>query len=392
MKKLKVLHITQSLGGVETHLREIIAHIDPTRFELVVLSPPSASLSAWCDRHGVRHETTRMARGLAPLTDAKTLVRMVRLLRRERPDLVHLHSSKAGFLGRIACKLTAHSSLFTPNGVSYLSFRGWKRMAYFALETMAKPLTDHVLAVSHSEANRLIFEVGHHPETVQTLLNSVTFGATAERPSPRRFHNREVRIGTVARLTHQKNPLMLVNVAKQVMDANPDVHFYLLGAGLHDHLKTEVDALIAAHGIGRRFHLLNWGDQGSSDDFIRSLDVFVLTSLFEGLPYSLLEAMRAGVPCVVSTCDGCLDVIRNEVNGLSCLTQEEFVGAIQSLLADPELATRLGQEGQRHAAHHHNSERTIRQLARIYSRLCGQPFVEPVPIPASAVEEYQLTG
>ncbi|GAB3930532.1 glycosyltransferase [Larkinella terrae] len=381
MKKIKILHITQSLGGVETYIREIITHIDKEQFDLKIISPPSKTLSEVCAQHNVAHIEIDISRNFNPFSDSISLIRLYRLIKRERPSCVHIHSSKAGFLGRISSKLAGYPSLFTPNGVSYLSFTGMKRLIYFTLESFAKFFTDRILTVSYSEANRLIYEVGHKQNSIDVLLNSVTFPLNYSSLQRTNYpKNEHPKIGTIARLTPQKNPLLYVTVAYHVIQTHPESHFYLLGAGFHDHLKTEVIDLINRYGIADQFHILDWCDPKASSEFINSLDVFVLTSVFEGLPYSLLESMRAGVPCVVSACDGCLDVVRNGENGYACLTKEQYVKAILDLLENPILAKRIGENGASYSYTFHNSSKNSKILSEIYKKVSNPEWSDEVQV------------
>src|SRR6266540_2963053 len=133
-----------------------------------------------------------------------------------------------------------------------------------------------------------------------------------------------MKVGTVARLTYQKNPLLFVDIAADVISKFSDAHFYFLGAGYHDHLRKDVEERIKKYSIENNFHLINMGDHIVALNFLHQIDVFVLPSVFEGLPYALLEAMYEGVPCVVSKCDGNNDVINNNDNGFSCITNKSI--------------------------------------------------------------------
>src|SRR3954454_3973265 len=141
MEKIKILHITQAFGGVETYLRQVVQNIDRNKFEIIVASPEKNTLQNFCAQNNVKHHVLHMARGANPFGDLASIFRIRRLIKKEKPKLVHLHSSKAGFVGRIASKTKKCKSLFTPHGVSYLSFRGFKRMMFFSLELFAKRYT-----------------------------------------------------------------------------------------------------------------------------------------------------------------------------------------------------------------------------------------------------------
>src|SRR5215471_4359565 len=232
MEKIKVLHITQAFGGVETYLRQVIQNIDRVKFEIVIASPEKDTLQNFCAENKIKHHVLHMARGANPIGDVASIFRIRKLIKKEKPGLVHLHSAKAGFVGRIAARTKKCRSLFTPHGVSYLSFTGFKRLIFFSLELFAKKYTDKVLAISHSEANRCMYEIGIKEEKIYIIPNSLTIPETrAEIPNKLGMLAGKMKVGTMSRLTYQKNPLLYADIAAEVIKKLPGTHFYFLGAG-----------------------------------------------------------------------------------------------------------------------------------------------------------------
>lgn len=369
MEKIKVLHITQSVGGVETYLRQVFLNLDKDRFELVVASS-EPNIQHLCEKHDVKFYSIKMSRGFNPFLDMRSIFSIRSLIKKEKPKLVHLHSSKAGFVGRIAAKTKKCKSLFTPHAVSYLSFTGVKRMMFFMLEVFGKKFTHKILAISYSEANRCIYEIGIKPQDVYVIPNSLTVpGAPADIPDKLGRLQGEIKIGTIARLTPQKNPLLFVDIANAIIQQNSNVHFYFLGAGFHDHLGKEVNERIEQYGIAGNLHLIDKGDHTIALNFLRQLDIFLLPSVFEGLPYALLEAMLEGVPCVVSKCDGNMDVINNSENGFTCLALEDYVHAISLLINDKQKAAAIAAAGKQTVIEKYNISRNIKILEKIYTEM-----------------------
>jgi len=112
--------------------------------------------------------------------------------------------------------------------------------------------------------------------------------------------------------------------------------------------------------------ILPWGDDNTSKTFLAETDIFVMTSVFEGLPFSLLEAMAVGIPCVVSKVDGNTDVIHNMENGMSCLTEHEFCSKLEMLINNISLRKTLGSVGAAYVNHHHNLTNMALKLAEFY--------------------------
>lgn len=368
MKPIKILHITQSVGGVETYLKQIFSTIDHSKFEIVLIGTISELLEPYCIKYNVRFKRLKMARGLNPFLDIRSIFQLISIIKKEKPVCVHLHSSKGGFLGRIATKWASHKSLFTPHGLSYLSFTGFKRMMFFFLELIGKKYTHKILAVSHSEANKLVYELGHKRENIFVIPNAIIIKEDVSMVN-KGLHQltTTINIGTIARLTPQKNPLLFIEIANQVIKrTNGAAHFYFLGVGEHDHLKSEVDQKINQYNIHSNVHLLQRGDLNTSISFLQQLDVFLFPSVFEGLSYALLEAMHEAVPCVVSNVDGNNDLIQNNVNGYACITLEEYVQSICELISNKEKAEQLGQAGKAHIIKHHDLSRNIKLLENVY--------------------------
>lgn len=369
MQRMKIMHITQAIGGVETYIRHVIESIDRDSYEICVVTSEKRLLK-YCREAGIKNHHLRMARGFNPVVDIFSLFGIIRLIRKEKPTLVHLHSSKAGFVGRIAAKVTRCRSLFTPHGGSYLSFTGFKRWMFFLLEIIGKRFTDKLLCISHTEANRFIHAVGIDRADIFVIPNAIPVEKKYPYAKISEFKG-SFKIGTIGRITPQKNPLLFVDVAYDVIRTfeREDVHFYFLGAGFHDHLRPEFEARIREYGITDKLHILEKGDSSIACAFLRQIDCFLLTSLYEGLSYALLEAMLASVPCVVSKTDGNNDVINNAENGFSCLTRADYLSAIKKLISDRSMAARIGESGRQYVMENHNLSKNIRYLEKIYRNL-----------------------
>ncbi len=379
MQRIKVLEITQSVGGVETYLKQVISTIDHSKYELKIVGTISENLEPYCIKYKVPFIRLKMARGFNPALDIASVFRLKKVLQQERPACAHLHSAKGGFLGRLACRLAKQKSLYTPHALSYLSFTGMKRKLFFALEKFAGQFSYKLLAISHSEAERLVQDLGQKRENIYVIPNSLVvenyFYSSFSNNSNLYNLSGEIKIGTIARLTPQKNPLLFIDIANEVIKKNGNrVHFYFLGVGEHDHLKDEVEARIQQYGIGNNIHLLQRGDLQTSIHFLQQLDVFLFPSVFEGLSYALLEAMLQGVPCVVSNVDGNNDVIHNGINGFNCNGLADYTKAISLLINDKQKAIAYGQAAKEYVLEHHDLQKNIHGLEKIYSEFASMQY------------------
>ncbi len=375
MQRTKVLHITQSVGGVETYLKQIISTIDHSRFELKIVGTISENLEPYCIKYNVPFIRLKMARGLNPALDIKSIFQLQKVIKKEKAACAHLHSAKGGFIGRIACSLAKQKSLYTPHALSYLSFTGIKRKAFFGLEKFAKQFTYKILAISESEAERCVTDLGHKKENIFVIPNSLVIDNYWYNTNTSQLHTLQgdIKVGDIARLTPQKNPLLFVDIANAVIQKKgKSIHFYILGIGEHDHLMDAVQQKIKEYNIASNLHLLERGDLQTSIHFLQQLDVFLFPSIFEGLSYALLEAMLQGVPCVVSNVDGNRDVIHNDITGYACNDLDDYVNRIISLIDDETKRRQLGEGAKQYVLDHHDLKKNIHKLESIYERFANR--------------------
>lgn len=366
MRKIRLLYITQSYGGVEIYLRQIIERLDYSRFDLYILAPTNTPFEDFCKSHDVTFFSMDMSRGIDIIGDTRAYIKVRKYLKSIRPDIVHTHSSKAGIIGRIAASKQQIRHVFTPHGISYLSFSGFKRSLFILIESFVKRYTDKVLACSYSEGIRFEFEIGIPKENITCLPNAINTHNVQINNNLFNNHSAIINIGSIARLTHQKNPLLFVEIAKQLSNKYSNVRFSILGTGLTDHLKEETIALIQKYDLQNKFEILGWGDRAKSIQYLKSLDIFILPSIFEGLPLSLLEAMSCGTISITSKCDGCNDVIQHGENGFACITAEQYVDIVTRLIENENLQKQIRESAVEYIKEHHNIDNFIKNLEAYY--------------------------
>ena len=250
--------------------------------------------------------------------DFRALLDLVRIGREVRPDIIHLHSSKAGILGRIAYWNARVPLFYTPHGYSFLMRHAsaLKRTFYRLMELVMAKTRCTTIACSKGELDetlpmtRRAFLVnnGIDPEEIDSYLRQAS-GKKNPEPRARGAYT----VFTIGRICDQKNPELF----NQVALALPDLRFLWIGDG---ELR---DALTAPN-----IEVTGWLSRKEVLSLANQADCFLLPSLWEGLPISLLESMYLGKPCVVSDVIGSRDVIRDGENGFVCGTTEEFVRAI----------------------------------------------------------------
>jgi glycosyltransferase involved in cell wall biosynthesis len=295
------------------------------------------------------------------------------LIRRRQPDIVHGHSSIGGVLARAASWDLPVTRLYTPNGIS-------RSRAALMVERRLGRRTHRLIAVSESEGE-LAVRLGLVPrERLEVILNGIDLAP----PAPASSDLRSVidlapgtpLVGCLARLVAQKSPTDLVRAAALVAQRHDGVHFLLVGSGP---LAASVDEALANSSLGGRFHRLPFLPDAAT--MLGQLDVFVLPSRFEGLPYSALEAMRAGTPVILTDVVGSRDVIEPGRSGL-LVAPGDPVGlsvAILDLLADPGLGAALVDGGYARLRARFDVRAMGQSLAELYRQLLDTGRVDANP-------------
>jgi glycosyltransferase involved in cell wall biosynthesis len=365
---LTVLHVLEAFeAGCARHVTDLVTHVAGVRHVVVV--PPrrvggrtEADSVARLTDAGGRVHVIPMRRFPVHPHNATAVVRIRRLIAAERPHVVHGHASIGGALARAASRRTGAKVVWTPNGVLTSA-------AVLAVERALAPLTDAVVAVSPSEADLLLRLRLATPDQVAMIRNGIDLDP---RPAPVDLRSmlqippHAPLVGMVGRLAPQKAPLDFVDVARRVAEARPDVHFVLIGDG---RLAPAVDAAAAAWDRGRRFHRVPALPQAGR--VLGQLDVFVLTSRYEGGPYAPLEAMREGVPVVLTDVVGSRDLKPVGRTGLLVQPGDTALTAslVTKLLAEEGLASDIANRNREWVVHHGDVRHMATAHLRLYERL-----------------------
>lgn len=349
MSRIKVLHISQATGGVERHVIDIVSRLDKNRFDIAGVCPPqdlikgvSSDKESFLDafkRVGVRAYPVKMHREIRPLSDLSAFFKLYNFIRKEGFDVVHTHSSKAGFLGRLAARLAGVPVIVhTPNNFAFdrPEYMVKERVFYALLERFAGLFCDMVMAVCKDEKD-LAVRLGVLPKEKITVISNVINASNLNFNVDTAKKRRELGVGeskrlvvSVGRAAAQKSPKDFVLAAERVLQKRRDVQFLFLGDGP---LFKKMEGLIRKKKLSEYVRLLGW--RNDSAEIIAASDIFVLSSLWEVLPnHSLLDAMAQGKPAVITAVSGARDAVIDGFNGyvVGVGDYQALAGALLKLL------------------------------------------------------------
>lgn len=350
-------------AGVPRHVLDLVSRLDPGRYEVDVVCPRRSELWRGLEgRRGVRLHSLAPHRQPAP-ADLLSLARLVRLAR--AADLIHAHSAKAGFLARLAAVLTRKRDvcLFTPHAWSFWAGRGVSGRLYRALERLAARWCRVIIALSNSEQEAGLTAGVGRSEQYRVVLNGIDLERFARPPEP--VPGRVVALG---RLAAQKRPDLAVRAMKELRARHAHAHLQLAGDGP---ARPEVEQLVRRLDLGEVVRLI--GPREDVPMLLSQAACLLLTSDYESCPYTVIEAMAAGVPVVATRVGGVPELVEDGVSGLLVEPgrPEQIAAAIGELLADPDRARELGSAGRRIAGERFSVERMVGETVALYDELDG---------------------
>lgn len=334
--------------GVYAIVRDIACNLDPARFEVLILhSLRDDSPKQPEQDFSLGHITLQYL----PMGSSKQYLPAVKSIRQivksYHPDCIHLHSSKAGFLGRLAAKRLCRHILYSPHGFSFLrtDVGTLKRWLFFQLEYwINRYLPAKIIAVSEGEREHAL-KITKDSVVINNFIDTKAFQANADEETSA--------IVTCGRISPQKNPALFNEIAKSL----PEMQFLWIGDGP---LRSSLTALnITITGFLPRDKAIYQ---------VKRACLYLQTSLWEGMPVSILEAMAAGRAVVASNVVGNRDLINDGHTGYLCDPEkpEQFVNRITSLLKLPEIRLTVGSNARSYIMENHNLQRAIDSYQTMY--------------------------
>ena len=358
MKKKKILFIVEAMGGgVFTYIVDLANELINSFDIYIAYAMRPQTPEDYKEKFDKRiHliEVHNFTRSIDLSKDLRAFFEIKRIEKEIQPDIIHLHSSKAGALGRWAFNGNKIPLFYTPHGYSFLmaNYGIVKRTIFRIVEELSAKKNCTVISCSPGE-HQVTLELTKNATFVDNGINIHELDALTKPLETDDTH--PFTVFTLGRICYQKNPQMFNKVANEL----PNIKFLWIGDGeLRDELKAP------------NIKVTGWVERDTALQYLVDTDVFMLTSLWEGLPISLLEAMYMRKLCVVSDVIGNRDVIHTSVNGFVCDKVQDFITAI--LAAKEEKQTKLIDKAYKDVLEHYNTDSMADKYSKIYRSVLKQ--------------------
>jgi len=374
--KIKVCHIITKLelGGAQGNTLYTVSNLNKNEFDAWLVT----------GRGGILDEKTKniktvfidsLVREISPLKDFISFIKIYKLLKKTKPDIVHTHSSKAGIIARFAAKFAGIKKIIhTYHGFGFNDYQNFfVKHFYIFIEKLASSFTDSIIFVS-KENIKTALKYGIGNPTKYKLIRSGIKLKNLKKEKDYSFLRKlgiiksenSVIISTVANLKPQKNPEDFFFIASEIIKEGYDAYFIYAGGGeLLDYFRKRT----LEQNLEKRIHFTGWIEDPSI--VYSSSDIFILTSLWEGLPRSLVEAMAFGVVPVCYKTDGVNDIIEYGVNGFSVEIgdRKKMAELIKELIKNRDLYSKLLENLKKIDLIEFDIDYMVRQQEELYKRL-----------------------
>lgn len=312
-KKPKILHIVEAMGGgVFTYIVELANGISD-EFDIMIAfgmrKETPENYKEYFNDNIQLVQVKNFVRALSPSKDFRACLELRKIVKGFNPDIIHLHSSKAGAIGRMLFSSKKRKMFYTPHGYSFLmeDASGLKKKIYRAIEKICGRKRCITVACGKSEWEKSL-EVSKKSTYISNGINIEKLDKVMNTPL-KKGSKHPFTVYTVGRINYQKNPELFNEIAK----LNPDIRFIWIGEG-------DMKNCLTSENIS----VTGWIEGDFALEIAKNGDVFILPSRWEGLPIALLESMYMKKPCIVSDVVGNRDIIFDGTTGYVCRTAEEF--------------------------------------------------------------------
>ena len=366
--KMKILYCitSSSWGGAQLHVLELCADQLARGNEVTfIVGNKGPLLDKVKQLKGVKVILLpSLVREISPTNDIKAIVELRKIIKSESPDIVHLHSSKAGVIGRLSSIglrkkikviFTVHGWAFTDGVSSRL-----KKSLYRIIEKSVRHFTDLFICVSYYDE-----KIGKRDKVLDSTSNVKVIHNGSTTPSEQSINysvHMPLRLVMIARFSPQKDQETLINAVTKL----PKDSYKLTFVGDGETLQTNKE-LVSKYGLNHNIKFAGFKDD-ISDELINN-DVYILSTHYEGLPISIIEAMSYGLPILATNVGGNSEILENNINGFLFTSKDELAEKLNYLINNPETVKKMGQESYRIFSDEYSLSQCLTKINNSYLEL-----------------------
>ena len=375
--KIKILHVITHLpiGGAQ----------DNTLYTVELLDKEKYDISLCCNLDGELVERAKkveavklfdipfLGREVSPYRDIRALLSLYKLFKEEDFTIIHTHSSKAGLLARLAAVLNKTPIVIhTIHGFAFNDFmNGLKKNFFIYLEKLLAKWTDVLITVSNLNKKKIIDLNIAHENKIKNIYSGIDLSLFTNKRNDEfrkelNLENDHLLLGSVGRLSNQKDPITMIEAFGIISKPFPNAHLALVGDG---ELKGKILEKIDQLKLNDRIHLT--GNKNNPWSVYHSMDLFIMSSIYEGLGRSITEALSCGVPVVCTDVEGVPEIVRDNITGILVRPKDsnKLADAIIRTLNDMETAKKMAEEGRRFVNDNFDVNKMVNDIDSLYNTL-----------------------
>lgn len=375
---LRVAHLITRLdfGGAQGNTLHTARALDKARFEAAIVCGHRGDLEDKVSDKHIRY-AEHLVRQISPLKDIRAFFELRKILKELKPDIVHTHSSKAGILGRLAAAAAGVPVIVhTFHGFGFHPLQSAPvRRLYVFLEKICARFSDALIFVSRSNmetARALGIGAPARYRLIRSGVALAAYPAKIDRAAKRAaigLDGTHTVVFSIGNTKPQKNPDHFIEAARRLAPEFPSARFVFAGGGAElEKYRDKVRKL----KLEEACLFIGWREDTA--ELLAASDIFALTSLWEGLPRALVEALRTGLPAVCYAADGVTDLLASGVNGY-CVPRgnlDAFCASLSALLGDGALRARLAAGAAATDLAGFDIDFMVRQQEELYEELAGR--------------------
>ena len=375
--KIKILHVITHLpiGGAQ----------DNTLYTVELLDKEKYDISLCCNLEGELVERAKkieavklfdipfLCREVSPYRDIRAFLSLYKLFKEEDFTIIHTHSSKAGLLARLAAVLNKTPIVIhTIHGFAFNDFmNALKKNFFIYVEKLLAKWTDVLITVSNLNKKKIIDLNIAHENKIKNIYSGIDLSLfTNKRNDDFRkelnLENDHLLLGSVGRLSDQKDPITMIEAFGIISKPFPNAHLALVGDG---ELKGKILEKIDQLKLDGKVHLT--GNKNNPWSVYHSMDLFIMSSIYEGLGRSITEALSCGVPVVCTDVEGVPEIVRDNITGILVPPKDanKLADGIIRTLNDMETAKKMAEEGRRFVKDNFDVNKMVNDIDSLYNTL-----------------------